>query len=122
VAAAGGDGGAVAYRVEVAEGSGSFEAVYSGDATECTAKKLSPGCRYRVRVQALGRAGPGPYCPEESFRTLPAAEWGGWGAVWAVACDARVQMLLLALLVAALFLWFGPGQPAAFGRAGRGRR
>ncbi len=92
------------YRVEVAEGSGSFQAVYTGGATDCTAKKLTPGARYRCRVQALGRAGPGPHGPEESYRTLPPAGWAVWGAVAAVATDARVHMLLIVLLVVAAFL------------------
>ncbi len=94
----------LSYRVEMAEGSGSFQAVYTGGATECTAKKLTPGARYRVRLQALGRAGPGPHGPEESFRTLPPAEWGAWGMVAAVALDARVQMLLIVMLVVAAFV------------------
>uniref|UniRef100_A0A7S0EGI8 Fibronectin type-III domain-containing protein n=1 Tax=Hanusia phi TaxID=3032 RepID=A0A7S0EGI8_9CRYP len=63
------------FQLEIAEGSGSFECVYTGTDTGFTVMKLKSNCRYRARVLAMTRSGSASrYTEEQSFKTLAPAD------------------------------------------------
>ena len=60
------------YRLELAVGSGAFQPVYTGAATQHEARGLQPATAYRLRVSATNSAGAGP-SSEPTVTVTPAA-------------------------------------------------
>jgi len=65
------------FKLELAEGGGSYVTMYTGTESASTVMKLNSDCRYRARVQAINKYGASCYCPEISVRTnaIPARSW-----------------------------------------------
>ncbi|EKX44902.1 hypothetical protein GUITHDRAFT_139499 [Guillardia theta CCMP2712] len=83
------------FQLEIAEGSGSFECVYTGTDTSFTVMKLKNNCRYRARVKAMTKSGSASrYTEEQSFKTLAPVE-----SKWRTHALSILAVLVLVVLV-----------------------